>query len=39
MRGSYKKIHAATNWQPSISLETSLGDAISELRSIYPKNL
>ena len=39
MRGSYKKIHAATNWKPSISLETSLGDAISELRSISPKNL
>lgn len=39
MRGSYKKVHAATNWKPSISLETSLGDAISELRSNSSKNL
>ena len=39
MRGSYEKIHAATNWKPSISMETSLGDAISVLRSISPKNL
>ena len=38
MRGSYKKIHAATNWKPSISLETSLGDAISALRSNSSKN-
>jgi GDP-4-dehydro-6-deoxy-D-mannose reductase len=38
MRGSYKKIHAATNWKPTISLESSLGDVITDLRSNSAKN-
>jgi len=38
MRGSYKKIHAATNWKPTISMESSLGDVITDLRSNSAKN-
>jgi GDP-4-dehydro-6-deoxy-D-mannose reductase len=33
MRGSYRKLHAATGWEPTISLSTSLSDVVSELRS------
>jgi GDP-4-dehydro-6-deoxy-D-mannose reductase len=33
MRGSYRKLHKATGWEPTISLSTSLSDVVSELRS------
>jgi GDP-4-dehydro-6-deoxy-D-mannose reductase len=33
MRGSFAKIHEVTGWEPSIALETSLSDVISDLRS------
>jgi len=32
MRGSYRKLHKATGWEPEIALNTSLDDVISELR-------
>jgi GDP-4-dehydro-6-deoxy-D-mannose reductase len=33
MRGSYEKIHEITGWEPSIPLEESLSDVISDLRA------
>jgi GDP-4-dehydro-6-deoxy-D-mannose reductase len=33
MRGSFEKLHAATGWEPTISLTTSLDDVISEQRA------
>ena len=31
-RGSYEKLHSATNWRPEISLDTTLYDVIEEMR-------
>jgi GDP-4-dehydro-6-deoxy-D-mannose reductase len=33
MRGSFEKLHDATGWEPTINLESSLRDIVSEYRT------
>ena len=33
LRGSFEKLHEATGWEPSISLDETLADVVADLRS------
>lgn len=37
MRGSFEKLHDATGWEPSCTLESSLHDVVAEFRSATAK--